>query len=189
MRFALLALLLSPVAALGQGFSRPPGVPPSVTPANYRPVPFYAPPVGYYGYYPGYGGGGFGYGYGYGPGYFGPGYSSFTTLVPAPLTPPPAEGTKPAVVGTAPAADPADAGTLTIEFPAGVTLTVNGKPEPGTGAVRTVTGPPLKAGGRATLALAADWTQGGKRFTWTRAVSLGRGDASRLTVARGVAAD
>lgn len=190
------ALALLPVPALGQGFSHPPGLSPSVTPAMIRPAAFGPQYRGYgrsilpgpfnYGY--GYGG------YGYYPAPFGDyGYAVpglFTPLAPGLSTvPPPLQGTAPTAVDSAAASlDMPAAGEVTFEFPAEVALTVDGVPVPGAGRERTITSGPLRPGEEARLAVRATWAALGKQYEWDRVVTVGRGGRSRVTVARGFAA-
>ncbi len=74
---------------------------------------------------------------------------------------------------------------LTIEFPASATVTLDGVPVPGTGALQQWKSPPLKVGQRHTFTVTARWTLDGRKFEWDRAVALGAGERGRVAVARG----
>ncbi len=189
--FAALLLAALPAAASGQGFSRPASLPPGVTPAMLGPFGGYAPggfgygarlnfgagvrPLGGFGY--GYGGSGLGYGYGPVYGGYVPTFSPFDLPVSA--------APAPAPVAASPASDASAIAEVVIEFPAEVELTVNGRAEPGSGPERAVRTAPLKIGATATLKLRATWKSNGQAFEWDREVTLGRGEFSRLSVARG----
>ena len=145
--------------ALGQGFTHPPGVSPTITPAMlpaaipglrvpgpfgvrplFNPVPqpyFGFNPYGTlpaFGYQPLYGFGGtsnfIGPSYGYGFGYGGSGFGNF----PVPVGPaaPPLAGTSP-VVSSGPGPDSPLTAQLAIEFPAEVELRIDGKTDAGKG--------------------------------------------------------
>ncbi len=196
---AAITFALAPLPAFGQGFSHPPGLSPSITPAMIPPASFGPLPDGTsrfgrpgtfnYGY-GGYGYGGYG-GYGYYPGTFiDYGYAlprAFTTSPPS--SPPfaaPLEGTAPTALDPAAALlDMPTTGEVTIEFPAEVALTVDGVSVPGSGRERTVTSKPLRPGDAARLAVRATWTTAGARYEWDRVLTISRGSRGRLTVARG----
>jgi uncharacterized protein (TIGR03000 family) len=74
---------------------------------------------------------------------------------------------------------------LTIEFPADAEVSVNGTAVPGSGKVRTLSSPVLRTGLTHTFAVIARWTQDGQKYEWERSVTLGPGERSRITVARG----
>ena len=183
-----LALLVA-APALAQGIRtgppatafRPvfPGVQPGplpVRPWPYRPAffPGFGYPMGGPVYYP------FGTGAYYGPttSYYAPttGFGTGPSLVAPPLQ---------GAGGSTPVVDPELVAELTIEFPADAEITVNGEAAPGSAPARTLTSPPLKAGMAQTFAVKARWTKDGQRYEWERTVTLGPGERSRITVARG----
>ena len=181
----LALLVTAPALAQGIRFSpttvpfRPiyPGVRPAplpVRPWPYRPPfgpaypvvgPVYAP-IGPWGYY--------------GPGvsYYPPtsGFSTGPSLVAPPLQ---------GAGSSSPVVDPEMVAELTIEFPADAEITVNGEAVAGTAPARTLTSPPLRGGMAQTFAVKARWTKDGQKYEWERTVTLGPGERSRISVARG----
>ena len=178
----LLAVALAAGPALGQGFTRPMPTPPPVRdPATGQLVPWPGPVVPRFvpRPFPMFGVpwfGGLGY-YSYGPpvAWYPPVYDYGPVF---PQYQPPAQNGPPPIVPELPA-------EWTIEFPAAGDVTVNGVPATGDGAVRKLTSPPLKPAERYTFAVAARWTADGKRYEWDRTLTLGAGERSRSTVARG----
>ena len=73
---------------------------------------------------------------------------------------------------SAPAAAPA---TVVVRLPADARLTFNGEPTRSTGATRTFLSPPLEAGRTYGYTLEAEVTQGGRKMTVTRQVSVRAG--------------
>ncbi len=190
------ALLFASAPARGQGIRSAADLGPQ--PPMYRPpLITYRPPVpgfwtgapgigypvapwfgGYYGYYGGLYGGYYPYPYTY--------LSNSTSFYePGPLTPPPLTGAG----GTGSAAtvvvNPEMPAELTVDFPAAPEVSVNGAAAAGEGATRTFRSPPLKAGEAYTFQVKANWSSGGQRYEWERTVTLGAGERSRVTVARG----
>ena len=208
-----LIALFAAAPAFGQGFTHPPGVSPTITPAMlpaaipglrfpapfgvrplFNPVPqpyFGYNPYGYapaFGYQPLYGFGGYGNVLGPRYGYGSAGFGNF----PVPISPvaPPLVGTSP-VVNSGLGPDSPLTAQLAIEFPAEVELRVDGKTDTGKGAktdagfTRTVTTRALKPGETTTIQISAEWDQDGSRVEWDRKVTLSRGETARLKVERG----
>jgi uncharacterized protein (TIGR03000 family) len=100
--------------------------------------------------------------------------------------PPPLQGTGgTGTPGTQLVVNPELPAELTLEFPADATVTLNGQAVKGSGATRTLTSPPLSVGGSYTFDVKANWTADGKQYEWGRTVTVGSGDRSKVTVARG----
>jgi uncharacterized protein (TIGR03000 family) len=193
---AVAALLFASAPAPAQGIrpiARPIVSAPDVRPFLPGRQPGWAVPPGLaYPTAPWFGGyyGGF-YG-GYYPGYYGDYYpylGSSTSFYypPAPLTAPPLTGAGGTGSGSAATVvvNPEQPAELTVEFPAAPDVTLNGAAAEGEGTARTFRSPPLKPGETYTFDVKAKWTVDGKRYEWDRTVTLGAGERSRLTVARG----
>ena len=73
----------------------------------------------------------------------------------------------------------------TIEFPAAADVTLNRAPTRRRRHCGSWQFPPLKPGAKYTFAIAARWSADGKRYEWDRTLTLGAGERSRSTVARG----
>jgi len=76
--------------------------------------------------------------------------------------------------------------TVTLEFPAAAKVWLDGKPVEGeTGKERVLTSPVLKPGQQYTFKVKAQWDANGKTYEYTRDVTVGPGDRSKLTVLSG----
>jgi uncharacterized protein (TIGR03000 family) len=188
----VLAVLLA-APALAQGLRGPPPTPPYRTgfrpiyPGGYpiapslRPWPL-RPGVGPFwpgyvapSYYP------YGTGMYYGPGYYPPVVQTMQPLLP----PPPLLGAGSTPLNVQVPINPELTAELTVEFPAEAEVTVNGAAVAGEGKVRTLTSPTLKFGLTHTFDVKARWSLDGQAYEWERTVTLGPGERSRITVARG----
>jgi uncharacterized protein (TIGR03000 family) len=154
-------------------------MPPVVRPWPYRPATFPAwPYYGGLGYYP------------FAPSVlYGPSYSYYTpasgfSTQPS-LIPPPLEGAGATPMSAPVSNNPELAAVLTFVFPAAADVRVNGVAVPGEGKVRTMQSPPLRTGLAHTFDVKARWTIDGQAYEWERTVTLGPGERSRITVARG----
>lgn len=207
---AALVAALTAAPAFGQGFSQPLPTPPPVPVPGTRMFypaaspftpPYFHAPMGRRGFTP-WAGYGFApvYGHGWGWGGFGPYYapafgypygtaSSWGTSFYGPTTAPPLMGAGTVGRDVPAPLNPALTAELTVEFPAPAEVWLNGSPAPGEGAVRTLTSPPLAAGRSYSFAVRAKWESGGRKYEWERTVTLGPGDRSRITVARGFPVD
>lgn len=194
--------LLSAADAWGQGFAQPMPAPTRYVPAR-SPNQLYlggtlivpiGPRVNAIGYPP------YGPGYGYGMTYFGypmipyaggyvggpefSGYGAMTPIGPTPVPPPPpllgAGGPALPAVGTGD-----QQAELRLDFPAPVSLTVNGKPQPGLEQSPVLQSPTLAPGEKFTFAIVARWSVGTSRYEWERTVTLSGGERSRMNIARG----
>jgi uncharacterized protein (TIGR03000 family) len=75
---------------------------------------------------------------------------------------------------------------LTLEFPAAAKVWLDGKEVAGEpGKERVLTSPVLKTGQQYTFKLRAEWEVKGKTYEYTREVTLGPGDKSKLLVMSG----
>ena len=125
-------------------------------------------------YYGGY------YGNYYSPYFVAPNTSYYYDPSVAPLPPPSMERTI-ALSNEFPA-------RLTLEFPAAARVWLDGKEVEGDAArERTVSSPVLKPGARYTFLIRARWAVNGQEYEYTREVTLGSGDQSRLLVVAGTA--
>jgi uncharacterized protein (TIGR03000 family) len=76
--------------------------------------------------------------------------------------------------------------SLTMEFPAAAKVWLDGQPVAGeAGKERVLTSPVLKPGEKYTFKVRAEWDANGKTYEYTREVSAGPGDRSKLTVLSG----
>lgn len=76
--------------------------------------------------------------------------------------------------------------SLTLEFPAAAKVWLDGQPVAGeAGKERVLTSPVLKPGDKYTFKVRAEWDANGKTYEYTREVSAGPGDRSKLTVLAG----
>ena len=119
------------------------------------------------------------------PYYGGWGMSGPTMDYGRPLQAPPLQGAGVSSQDAALVVNPELPAELTVQFPASAEVTLNGAAAKGEGATRTLTSPPLKAGESHTFDVKAKWTADGKRYEWERTVTLGSGERSKVTVARG----
>lgn len=132
------------------------------------------PPYSAYvgGYYGGYYGG-----YGYGSGYMPYPVASYAAEVP------PVEVAPPTRIVELSTEYPA---TLTLQFPAAAKVWLDGKEVPGdAAATRDLTSPVLTTGQTYTFKVRATWDVKGQPYEYTREVTLGPGDRSKLMVAAG----
>ncbi len=75
---------------------------------------------------------------------------------------------------------------LRLELPAAADVWVNGKQQPTREATRTLTSPPLAAGGQHTFDLKATWTAAdGTKYEWDRTMTVAAGGRSKVAVAAG----
>ncbi len=196
--FAALLVLFADGPAWGQGFTRPLPTPPPVPVRGSR-VPYPAastftpaPGVRAVAGFGGFGFPGFGYGYfgytpwfgGYGWGYGGVGMQ--TPVDPAPVLAPPLQGAGggPAPSAAAPVAALVPA-RLTVEFPAPAEVWVDGQKQSGENAAWTFTSSPLGASSSHTFDVKATWAVDGKKYEWSREVTVAAGESGRVTVSRG----
>jgi uncharacterized protein (TIGR03000 family) len=136
---------------------------------------FYSPYASYYG------GGfltGYGYGYGYSLYFVGPG--PFAYDPPVVDVPPPQEPTRVIALSNEYPA------TLTMDFPAAAKVWLDGKEVAGeASAERVLTSPVLRPGEKHTFKVRAEWAAGGKTYEYTRDVTLGSGERSKVLVMSG----
>jgi uncharacterized protein (TIGR03000 family) len=120
---------------------------------------------------------GYGYGYGYSPYFVVPGAYGYDQ--PAVEEPPASPGRVVELSNEYPA-------TLTLEFPAAAKVWLDGKAVEGeAGTVRELNSPVLKTGQTYTFKVKAQWDVKGKSYEYTREVTLGSGDRSKLLVMSG----
>jgi len=76
--------------------------------------------------------------------------------------------------------------TVTLEFPEAARVWLDGKPAEGeSGKERVLTSPVLKPGQQYTFKVKAQWDANGKTYEYTRDVTVGPGDRSKVTVFSG----
>jgi uncharacterized protein (TIGR03000 family) len=164
--------------APGAPFQVPAPPPPRVSQSSIQFVPVLGPGGLYYPWV-GYASG-LGYGTGYGFGYPG--------MLPGPAALAPAA---PVVVGPVFVPDVVNLAnefpaTLTLQFPAAAQVWLDGKKLTGSAAEeRVLTSPVLRTGEKYTFNVKARWEKGGKTYEAKRAVALGAGDRSRLSIISG----